>query len=131
MSSSLRPHGLQPARLLYPWDSPGKNTGVGYHSLLQGSNLSLLHCRQILYHLSHQGSPKSKVTLNPIPKNAILGATQNLSLLLGPELTSPIAQDSGHSGSGDRDAAGSITETHQLCKGQILTVDGVLSSAKD
>ena len=51
------------ARLLCPWNSPGKNTGVGSHSLLQGIfltqglNLSLLHCRQILYHLSHQGSP--------------------------------------------------------------------------
>ena len=31
MSNSLRPHGLQPARLLCPWDSPGKNTGVGCH----------------------------------------------------------------------------------------------------
>ena len=36
MSNSLQPHGLQPARLLCPWDSPGKNTGVGCHSLLQG-----------------------------------------------------------------------------------------------
>ena len=41
----------------------GKNTGVGCHSLLQeifqtqGSNLGLQHCRQTLYHLSHQGSP--------------------------------------------------------------------------
>ena len=46
---SLRPGGLQPARLLYPWDSPGKNTGVGCHALLQGisptqgSNPGLLH----------------------------------------------------------------------------------------
>ena len=47
-----------------PWDSPGKNTGVvGCHSLLQGifptqgSNLGLPHCKQILYHPSHQGSP--------------------------------------------------------------------------
>ena len=32
---SSRPHGLQPTRLLFPWDSPGKNTGVGCHSLLQ------------------------------------------------------------------------------------------------
>ena len=45
-----------------PWDSPGKNNGVSCHSLLQGIfpteglNLGLLHCRQILYHLSHQGS---------------------------------------------------------------------------
>ena len=44
-------------------DSPDKNTGVGCHALLQGifqtqgSNLCLLCCRRILYHLSHQGSP--------------------------------------------------------------------------
>ena len=31
----LQPHGLQPARLLCPWDFPGKNTGVGCHFLLQ------------------------------------------------------------------------------------------------
>ena len=43
--------------------SPGKNTGVGCHALLQGivptqgSNPGLLHCRWIRYHLSHQGSP--------------------------------------------------------------------------
>ena len=36
VSDSLRPHGLQPTRLLCPWDSPGKNTGVGGHFLLQG-----------------------------------------------------------------------------------------------
>ena len=35
-SNSLRPHGLQLARLLCPWNSPGQNTGVGSHSLLQG-----------------------------------------------------------------------------------------------
>ena len=40
MSDSLRPHGLQPTRLLCPWDSPGKNTGVDV--LPQGSNLHLL-----------------------------------------------------------------------------------------
>ena len=36
MSHSLRPHRLQSTRLLCPWNSPGKNTGVGSHSLLQG-----------------------------------------------------------------------------------------------
>ena len=36
VSHSLRPHGLYPARLLCPWDSPGNNTGVGCHFLLQG-----------------------------------------------------------------------------------------------
>ena len=35
-SDSLRPHGLQPTRLLCPWKSPGKNTGVGCHALPQG-----------------------------------------------------------------------------------------------
>ena len=45
---------MEPARLLCPWDSPGKNTGVGGHSLLQvifltqGSNPHLVHCRQTL-----------------------------------------------------------------------------------
>ena len=36
MSDSFWPHGRQPARLLCPWDSLGKNSGVGCHSLLQG-----------------------------------------------------------------------------------------------
>ena len=58
MSDSLWPH-----RLYYsPWNSPGQNTGVSSHSLLQeffptqGLNPGLLHCRQILYQLSYQGS---------------------------------------------------------------------------
>ena len=56
------PHGLQPTRLLCPWNSPGQHTGVGCHSVrqgifpTQGLNPSLLHCRRILYRLSHQGS---------------------------------------------------------------------------
>ena len=37
-SNSLLPHGLLPARLLHPWDFPGKNTGVGFHFLLQRSS---------------------------------------------------------------------------------------------
>ena len=45
-------------------DSPGKNTGMGCHALLQGifptqgSNPGLPHCRWILYQLSHKGSPR-------------------------------------------------------------------------
>ena len=35
MSDSVRPHRQQPTKLLCPWDSPGKNTGLGYHFLLQ------------------------------------------------------------------------------------------------
>ena len=59
MSDSLRPHSLYS-----PWNSPGQNTGVGSCSFLQGifstqgSNPGLPHCRWILYHLSHQGSPR-------------------------------------------------------------------------
>ena len=42
MSDSSRPHGLQPTRLLHPWDFPGKSTGVGCHRLLCYSILGLL-----------------------------------------------------------------------------------------
>ena len=58
VSDSLWPHGLYS-----PWNSPGQNTGVGSLSLLQGIfptqglNPGLLHCRQILYQLSHKESP--------------------------------------------------------------------------
>ena len=56
-----------PARLLHWWNFPGKNTGVGCHFLLQDIfltqrlNLGLLHCREILYRLKHQGNPWGKV----------------------------------------------------------------------
>ena len=59
VSDSLRPHGLYS-----PWNSPGQNTGEGSCSLLQGifpaqdSNQGLPQCRQILYQLSHQESPR-------------------------------------------------------------------------
>ena len=58
VSDSLRPHGLYTS-----WNSPGQNTGVGSLCLLQGifpnqgSSPHFLHCRQILYQLSYQGSP--------------------------------------------------------------------------
>ena len=58
VSNSLQFHGL------IPWNSPGQNTGVGSLSLLQGifatqgSKPGPPHCRQILYQLSHKGSPR-------------------------------------------------------------------------
>ena len=61
MSDSENPWA-EPTRLLWPWDFPGKNTEVGCYFLFQGifltqgSDPSLLNCRQTLYHLSHQGS---------------------------------------------------------------------------
>ena len=57
--SSLWPHGLYSS-----WNSPGRNTRVGSRSLLQGifptqgSNPGFSHCRQIVYQLSHRGSPR-------------------------------------------------------------------------
>ena len=52
------------SRLYSPWNSPAQDTGVNNHSHLQGIfpiqglNTDLPHCRQILYQLSHQGTPK-------------------------------------------------------------------------
>ena len=55
---------VTPWTIYSPWNSPGQNTRVGSFSLLQGifptqgSNPGFLHCRQILYQLSHKGSPR-------------------------------------------------------------------------
>ena len=72
VSDSLRHHGLQPTRLLCPWASPGKNTGVGCHALLQGifptqgSNQSLsclLHWHKSSLSLDHHpfGKPRNTI----------------------------------------------------------------------
>ena len=61
------PWTVKPTRLLCPWDFPGNSTGVDCHFLLQwifltqGWNPGLPHCKQTLYHLSHQGSPKMTI----------------------------------------------------------------------
>ena len=66
MSQSFKPYGLWPARLLCPWDFPGKNTGVGCHALLQGifltqgSNPSLLHWQVNSLQLAPLESPCSE-----------------------------------------------------------------------
>ena len=46
-SDSLRPHGLQPTRLLHPWDFPGKSTGVGCRCLLRRYLLQSLRFKQV------------------------------------------------------------------------------------
>ena len=59
------PWTLQPTRLLCPWDSPGKNTGVGCHALLQGIfptqgwNPGLLRCRWMLLPSEPPGQPQA------------------------------------------------------------------------
>ena len=73
-SHSVVSDSLQPQGLYSPWNPPGQNTGVGNLSLLQGifptqgSNPGLLHCRRILYQLSHQGSPLSLREMVSFPK---------------------------------------------------------------
>ena len=72
LSNSLKPHGLQPARLLCPWDSPGKSNGVGCHSLLQGifltqeSNPGIPHCRA-----DSLPSEPPDICLSPLLQDAI------------------------------------------------------------
>ena len=69
VSDSLPPHGLYSS-----WNSPGQNTEVGSYCLLQGIfptqglNSGLLHCRQILYQLSHQGRPGTHYSYSQIYK---------------------------------------------------------------
>ena len=77
VSDSWQPHGLQLTRLLCPRGFPRQSQGIsqakpqeGCHALLQvifptqGSNPGLPHCRQILYHLSHQGSPCTRTYIH-------------------------------------------------------------------
>ena len=79
MSNSLQPHRLHPTRLLCPWDSPGKNIGLGYHALLQGIFplqglnplvLCLLYWRAGSLPMSHLGKQfslhRSKIEKTPL-----------------------------------------------------------------
>ena len=65
VSNSLQPHGPWPTRVFCLGDSPGKNTGVGCHALLQGifptqgSNPGLPYCRWILLPSEPPGKPKN------------------------------------------------------------------------
>ena len=74
VSDSLWPHGPYS-----PWNSSGQNTGVGGLSILQGifptqgSNPGLLHCRWVLYQLSHLEGLATYLTPSPLlPKNHLL-----------------------------------------------------------
>ena len=85
---SLQPRGLQPTRLLCSWDFPGKNTGVGCHFLLQGIFLTqelhpgLLHCRQMLRRLSHQGSPHGGISIISISVHTKLNSSSPPHILV-------------------------------------------------
>ena len=65
MSDSVRPHRRQPTRLSCPWDSPGKNTGVGCHFLLQCvkvKSLSRVRPPVTPWTAAHQAPPSMGVT---------------------------------------------------------------------
>ena len=90
VSNSLWPHGLQPTKLLGPWNSPGKNTGVGCNSLLQGifptqgSNprlLCLLYWEVGSLWLHHSGSPRHQISE---------GYKTGLKFLLKPSRKNPV-----------------------------------------
>ena len=77
-------------KLLRPWDFLSKNIGVGCRFLLQGifltqgSNPGLPHCRQTLYRLSHQGSPKECYSYLPNSQCLIFSPGQEGVLRLSP-----------------------------------------------
>ena len=85
---------MQPVRLF----CLDKNTGVGCHFplqgtfLIQGSNTGLLHCRQILYHLSYQGS---LATFNTFPRISIVKTLLFLLLLFKKKKNSDLLQKEG------------------------------------
>ena len=99
VSDSLWPHGLCSARLLCPWDSPGKNTGGGFHFLLQYTLLqSRIPCaiQQILISclfyvvVCIKGFPGGSVVKN-LPANAgDAGATPELGRSLEKENGNPL-----------------------------------------
>ena len=80
VSDSSRPHGLQPTRLLHPWDFPGKSTGVGCHCLL--------HCTLVKASISpaESGEPPQKWALGLL--NGLYGEQGNV--FLPPILMHPV-----------------------------------------
>ena len=99
VSDSLLSHGLRPTRLLCPWNSPGKNTGVGSHSLLQGifpthkSNLHLLHWQADPLPLEPPGKPSLFMTHSSIGLDLWLMLLKPLQwlFLLEPFETKPLS----------------------------------------
>ena len=93
VSNSLWPHGLYNSR-----NSPGQNTGVGSLSLLhkifptQESNRGLLHCKQILYQLSYEGSPKVhiKEMISMSPGSCIFPYIETLLISLTWDIWPPL-----------------------------------------
>ena len=111
VSDSLRPHGLQPARPLCPWDSPGKNTGVGFHALLQGISLTRDWIRVSCFAgrflpLSPQGSPTAIINyckLGALKQQKYIGSN-----FWKPELWSRVSAGLVSSGSPEEESVASV-----------------------
>ena len=98
VSDSLQPYGLWPARLLCPWNSPGKNTGVGCQSLLQGifptqgSNPAFPHslgCKNLKENIFQPSlevakSPMQQSWLrNNVPRGMVTSRNRETQVLMG------------------------------------------------
>ena len=107
VSDCLRPCGLEPSKLVYPWDFPGKNTAVGCHALLQGifpiwgSNLCLLHLHQQAGSSppAQSGKPSAcSFTFSPVFRTSFASALSCLeSLCATPRLVGFRMEDTKHS----------------------------------
>ena len=78
MSDPVRPHRRKPTRLLCPWDSPGKNTGVGCHFLLQ--------CMKVK---SESGEKKKKVKVKLLSRAQLLAAPWTVAYQAPPSMGFP------------------------------------------
>ena len=96
MSNSLRPHGLQPTRLLHPWDFPGKGTGVDCRFLLQGIFTTqglpgLSQCRQMLLPSEPLGKPPELTRWLSIESWKFLGDDVSNTLVCSGHKTTKLA----------------------------------------
>ena len=136
VSNSMQPHGLSPARLLYPWNFPGNNTGVGCHFLLQGifptqglnpCLLHLLHWQADSLPLSHLERPFLNLTLNKLMPQANLQVDYSLDFFFSRESLSVEftgANNQWATGSKSRDE--NVTEKFILCPPSPLSALGSL-----
>ena len=123
MSSCLRSHGLQPARLLCPWNFLGKNTGVGCHSLLQGilpaqgSNPGLLHCRQ-----TEPPNKPSQLTNNVVTVSGRQQRDSSIHIYTCP-FSHKLPSHSGCQDTLPRSGPSMVSDVMSLCDPFLLNVD--------
>ena len=98
MSDSVRPHRWQPTRLPRPWDSPGKNTGVGCHGLLQcmkgnmkGKSLSRVRLFPTPWTAAYQAPPPMGFSRQRVLKWVAIAFSVLISKLC---ISSPMARNS-------------------------------------